>query len=421
MVKNSPNNDIEKLSSISSNFENSLNKINFNNEKLEEIMSYIKKIDLINSTDGSLNIMLKKIKKFNKLEENYKDKIFENIEFVQNFLENDLSKLHMNNIFIENDTKNLDQKPNSVNEIENTNKQNNKKELTEEKNIEIGSNITKGTGTTTNNSKIEQDVQEKLKENKNLEKEESNLTNINKEPEKNVETNLSIANINENTESSLNIDNSSQNNIENLDYKNNLIPEKLEIKPIKEKLDEISIEEKISKNINTIENIIGKEIPFSKPELDKAKIQNIEVVAENLDNTKEKYADNNTLLISEIKGKVYLPYKIADLEKKVGRKAKEEEIEKLIKEEYIIPIKKYKNPVTSRFREGFELMRHKEKSSPLQAISLGLELSTNSLLNPAIITACKNLDELDIYLDYLDNEQPEKFEIFDIKYEILPV
>ena len=420
-MKNSPNNDIEKLSSISSNFENSLNKINFNNEKLEEIMSYIKKIDLINSTDGSLNIMLKKIKKFNKLEENYKDKIFENIEFVQNFLENDLSKLPINNISIKDDTKDLDQKPNSVNEIENTNTQNNKEELTEEKNIEIESNITKETETTTNNLKIEQDVQEKLKENKNLEKEESNLTNINKEPEKNVETNLSIANINENTESSLNIDNSSQNNIENLDYKNNLIPEKLEIKPIKEKLDEISIEEKISKNINTIENIIGKEIPFSKPELDKAKIQNIEVATENLDNTKEKYTDNNTLLISEIKGKVYLPYKIADLEKKVGRKAKEEEIEKLIQEEYIIPIKKYKNPVTSRFREGFELMRHKEKSSPLQAISLGLELSTNSLLNPAIITACKNLDELDIYLDYLDNDQPEKFEIFDIKYEILPV
>lgn len=126
------------------------------------------------------------------------------------------------------------------------------------------------------------------------------------------------------------------------------------------------------------------------------------------------------MLISEIKGKIFLPYKISDIEKKVGKKAKEEEIEKLIEKEYTIPIKNYKNPITSRFKETFILMKYREKSTIFQAISLALELSTNSLLNPAIIAACKNLDELDIYLDYLDNNELDKFKIFDIKYEIMP-
>ena len=65
-------------------------------------------------------------------------------------------------------------------------------------------------------------------------------------------------------------------------------------------------------------------------------------------------------------------------------------------------------------------MKNKERASIIKALSLSLELATNSLLNPAIITACKNLDELDIYLDYLDNDELDKFKIFDVKYELYP-
>ena len=65
-------------------------------------------------------------------------------------------------------------------------------------------------------------------------------------------------------------------------------------------------------------------------------------------------------------------------------------------------------------------MREKQNSSLLDALDLGLELAFNSLLNPAIISACKNMDELDIYLDCLESNELEKFHIFNIKYEILP-
>ena len=65
-------------------------------------------------------------------------------------------------------------------------------------------------------------------------------------------------------------------------------------------------------------------------------------------------------------------------------------------------------------------MRNRENASIIDSINLALEVTFNSLLNPAIITACKNLDELDIYLDCLSSNELDKFDIFEIKYEIRP-
>ena len=55
------------------------------------------------------------------------------------------------------------------------------------------------------------------------------------------------------------------------------------------------------------------------------------------------------------------------------------------------------------------------------AFDLGTELLFNYNLHPAIISACRNLDELDIYLDYLENNETENFKCFSIIFEIPPV
>ena len=44
----------------------------------------------------------------------------------------------------------------------------------------------------------------------------------------------------------------------------------------------------------------------------------------------------------------------------------------------------------------------------------------NYKLNPIIIAACRNLDELDIYLDCLETNQLYDFKCFEIKFEVLP-
>ena len=41
-------------------------------------------------------------------------------------------------------------------------------------------------------------------------------------------------------------------------------------------------------------------------------------------------------------------------------------------------------------------------------------------LNPAVIAACKDLDELDIYLDCLDDNELDKFSCFKIEYNVPP-
>ena len=137
------------------------------------------------------------------------------------------------------------------------------------------------------------------------------------------------------------------------------------------------------------------------------------------DSNNNDVKDNRVLVISETQNKVFLPYYVEDIEKKL-KNSKYQNSQQVIDSEYIVPLSKYKNAIISRFKEAFNLMRTKEHASISDSLSLALELTFNSLLNPAIISACRTLDELDIYLDCLNSGELDKFNIFEIKYEVLP-
>ena len=130
--------------------------------------------------------------------------------------------------------------------------------------------------------------------------------------------------------------------------------------------------------------------------------------------------ENRTLLISEETQKVYLPYSLGEILEILNTSTQYKSIEEVIENEYILPLSTFKNPVISRFKEAYSLMRVKENSSVYAAIDLSLELMFNSSLNPAIIRACSNLDELNSYLDCLYNNQPENFNAFKVVYKLLP-
>ena len=137
--------------------------------------------------------------------------------------------------------------------------------------------------------------------------------------------------------------------------------------------------------------------------------------------TKLPLQDNNSLIISEKDGLVYLPFKVEDLKKEYIEKHKKYKgLIDLINHEYILPINKYKNTVTSRFKEAYSLMVNKEKTSALSGLELGLEVAFNYSLHPAVITACKSLDELDEYLDALDTKDMSNFKRFKVEFEVLP-
>ena len=136
----------------------------------------------------------------------------------------------------------------------------------------------------------------------------------------------------------------------------------------------------------------------------------------------ENIENNNTLKISERDGKVYLPYIIRDLKKILEENPdKYSGLNDLIEKKYIVPLKYYKNSSYARFREAYKLIREKEKGSISQALNLAFELLFNYNLDPAIISACKNIDELDIYLDCLDDNETDEFYCFQIVYEVTPL
>lgn len=154
------------------------------------------------------------------------------------------------------------------------------------------------------------------------------------------------------------------------------------------------------------------------------KEKTLPVEEKNIDSNSTKTSTTlkeNTLVISEKEQKIFLPYKLDILEKELKFNSKKyESIEEIIEKHYTVPLNNYKSPSLSRFREAFNLIKHKEKGSLTTAFDLGLELFFNFNLNPAIITACRNLDELDIYLSCLEDNELDKFDCFNIVYDYAP-
>lgn len=131
--------------------------------------------------------------------------------------------------------------------------------------------------------------------------------------------------------------------------------------------------------------------------------------------------DNNVLIISEKDQKAYLPYKYEDVEKIYKTSdSKYNSIIEVIQDIYVVSLDKFKNFSFARFREAFNLMIFKEKRSVIRALDLALELMFKYNLNPIIITACRNLDELDIYLDCLEENELFDFKCFEIRFEVSP-
>lgn len=131
--------------------------------------------------------------------------------------------------------------------------------------------------------------------------------------------------------------------------------------------------------------------------------------------------DNNTLIISEKEQKAFLPFFYSEVET-IYKKAnhKYQTLQDVINDLYILPLSRFKNSAIARFRESFHLIREKEKGSITKALDLGLELMFKYELNPIVIAACRNLDELDIYLDCLEENELYDFTCFEIKFEIMP-
>ena len=148
------------------------------------------------------------------------------------------------------------------------------------------------------------------------------------------------------------------------------------------------------------------------------KISNI--VDDKIVNVEASPYDYNTLIISEQNQKAYLPFFYSTIESIYQKSNKYNTLQDIVNTLYVIPLSRFKNSAISRFREGFNLIKNKENGSITKAIDLGLELLFKYELNPIIIAACRNLDELDIYLNCLEENELDSFTCFEIKFEVMP-
>lgn len=130
----------------------------------------------------------------------------------------------------------------------------------------------------------------------------------------------------------------------------------------------------------------------------------------------------NTLNISQITGLVTLPYKISDLRKAMRKNpGTYSSLSDVVEKLYTIPLANYKVTSVSRFKEAYKLIVEREHGTKKDALKLAIELFSNYNLHPAIITACKTLDELDVYLSCLEFNELEDFHFFKIIYEGFPI
>lgn len=191
------------------------------------------------------------------------------------------------------------------------------------------------------------------------------------------------------------------------------------------------IENTILNNTIQIQNCLSSILDYSKLEFTTThESNNLSITNINREaNIKQKVEikteyeyQENTLVISELNGKVILPYTISELNDILQKyPEKYNTTQDIIEQVYTVPYTVYKNPPIARFREAFKLIHDREHKSIKSALDLGMELLFNYNLHPAIISACKSIDELDIYLDYLENNETNKFDLFQVVFEIAPI
>ena len=132
---------------------------------------------------------------------------------------------------------------------------------------------------------------------------------------------------------------------------------------------------------------------------------------------------NKVLLISEKKKKVFLPYYENEVNRYLDQFPDQyKSFDDVVKKEFVVPISYYiGHTVLSRFREAYSLIRDRESKSIFEAMKYAFDLMFKYELNPAIIAACKTQNQLDNYLNCLENKKLNEFTDFEIKYEVTPL
>ena len=133
---------------------------------------------------------------------------------------------------------------------------------------------------------------------------------------------------------------------------------------------------------------------------------------------KKAIYDNNVLRISEIDKKIYLPYTVEEVKEVLNDSGKYNSEQEVVENYFTIPTSTYMNFFTGRYKEVVSLISRTENCEVGKMFAIGQMF--NNRVHPAIIRACRTMDEYYYYLRCLDNDNLEDFRVFDIKFEVPP-
>lgn len=189
----------------------------------------------------------------------------------------------------------------------------------------------------------------------------------------------------------------------------------------------INLKEKINSYFSTYEEI-KKDIMLADIEVDRFVKRINSLNGKKSEEVSEKISDgniqnNNTLIISEKDNKVFLPYTVSEIQSYMEKYPKEyKSLEYVINKEFILPLDYYtKHPSLARFREAYSLIRDREAKSVFDALKYALNIMFKYDLNPAIISACKTEEALNLYIECLENKDLSKFNLFKIEFRLNPL
>lgn len=134
-----------------------------------------------------------------------------------------------------------------------------------------------------------------------------------------------------------------------------------------------------------------------------------------VENDSEINFAEKTLLIDNEAQIAILPYSLLDLEDFFSENPeKYSSINDIIEKEYTVSLDNYENTSISRFKQTFKLAKEKSNLSFFESLNYANKLLFENQVKPIIIAACSTIDELESYLDCLNNDVLEKFDYFTI-------
>lgn len=131
--------------------------------------------------------------------------------------------------------------------------------------------------------------------------------------------------------------------------------------------------------------------------------------------TTETNSLENILKIDEVSQIAVLPFSSSDLEELFSDDPeKYSSLQDIIDKEYTVSLKDFENTAITRYKEAFKLAKDKSNIPLTQAITFAKRFLGEQDIEPIIIAACKNIEELDYYVECLNSNNLNNFDYFKI-------